>query len=256
MLWALNFILLLLTARQFKLFVHARRRRRTGDGREFLQSAIRELRSGSSTEIAKTALEGCVVETRRFGVEPQTARTPEVAILLLARATGEWVDAVRASATPRINEINMFCELIEEGLLRPVDLVRESPSLHGRLVEELTLLEPFIWYQAILGGRGRWGFRALQLLEALGRLRAVSPNAKLRDEYAVQVADLVVRTWPAVSPLRRRLELIRSLFRPHALSVRSKVLQNRQRDQIETNLRVLAPDLHFPPKIEHKTLEW
>lgn len=256
MLWVLNFILLLLAARQFRLFVHTRRRRRTGDAREFLHSAILELRSGSRTDIARTALEGCVVEARSLGVDPPTARTPEDAILLLARATGDWVDAVRASATPRINEINMFCELIEEGILRPIDLVRESPSLHGRLVEELTLLEPFIWYQAILGGRGRWGFRALQLLEALGRLRAVSPNAKLRTEYVVQAEGLAVRTWPAVSPMRRRLELIRALFRPHALSVRSKVLQNRKRDQIEARLRLMAPDLHFPPKTEHKTIEW
>lgn len=255
-LWVLNVALLFAVALQVRLYVHARRRRRTGDGREFLRSAVSQLHSGSATEVARTAIEGALIESSAVLHRLPSTFVPERTIMVLARASGDWVDAVRRTVNPRINEFNSFCELIEEGILRPIDLVRESPQLHRELIEELSLLEPFIWYQAILGGRGRWGFRALQLLEALARLRAVSPDSDLRRDMEITVDEYVVRIWPSVSTLQHWLELAGSAFRPHTLSVRSKVRQNKQRERLTDSLKKLAPDLPFPPPSAHKTVEW
>jgi hypothetical protein len=207
-LWLLNLGFLLAVVLQWRLYLHARSRRRTGGGRKVLHEAVSELRAGGAADVARTALAGALVESGSQPGPLMKGPTPENSIIVLARASGEWVDAVRSSLDPRIKQINTFCELMEEGILRPIDLVRESTELHSQLLEELTLLEPFIWYQATLGGRGRWGLRVLQLLEALGRLRAVSPTPELREANTVQVEDLVVRAWSPVSPPHRWFELV------------------------------------------------
>lgn len=251
-LWAVDLLFFFVLVGQFILYVGARREKRGEDHRSFLGDSIAELRSGSVTDDVRLAWEGALLETN-YTSNPQDL---EHSIVILARASGDWVDAVRHACKPRINELNDFCELIDEGILRPLDLVKESPLMHAELLEELSLLEPFVWYQATLGGRGRWAFRPLQLLETLGHLRAVSPNSELRGNLSYGVKGHDIRKWAAISPGRRFVELIRSRFSSRTITVHSKIRQNRQRERILRSLSKTAPDIPIPASIGHRAIEW
>lgn len=251
-LWGLNAALFVALIVQLRLYIHSRLNRRTQNRREFLEESIGELRSGCVTPDIRVAWEGALLDTDYRAGPGSLVHS----IVILARASGEWVDEVRHACSPRINELNTFCELIEEDILRPIDLVSESPELHMQLLEELSLLEPFIWYQATLGGRGRWGFRPLQLLEALVRLRAVSPDPDIRGHLTFGVEDRVIRDFRPISMRRRLAELVISRFAPHTLTVHSKMRQNKQRIRIVDQLGRTAPELHPPAPPHRRPVEW
>ena len=144
-LWAVNGVLLLLLLVQLRLYGHQRHERRTQDRLQFLSESVDELRSGCVTPNVRVAWEGALLETSGRDGSGSKSGALVHSIVIRARASGEWVDDVRHACSPRINELNTFCELIEEGILRPIDIVSASPELHAQLLEERALLEPFIW---------------------------------------------------------------------------------------------------------------
>jgi hypothetical protein len=145
--------------------------------------------------------------------------------------------------------------MIDEGILRPIDIVRGDPALHQDLLHELALLEPFVWYESILRGRGRWSFRPLQLREELEQLRAVSPSASLREAMSYSIGDLRMYDLPALGLLKRVLERGRAPFWPRTITTRTKVRQRHQKAALKQELRHADSSL-FPITAKPRPVEW
>ena len=249
--WAIDAALMALLILQLAHYRLGRRARRATDREEHL-GAIEDLREGPLTDTLTTAWEFVAVETplTRWPADNLTR-----AILALQSASDEWVDLIRKESLNRVNKLNEVCELIDEDMLRPIDLVKTNVDLHAALLHELSLLEPFIWHQAIFGGRGRWGFRPLQLLDALRALRAISPTPTIRRPISFAIDGQVLYTLPEITPSARLRELVGARFAPRRITVRTKIRQNALRNRLVDQVREVAGDL-LPERAHVVPIEW
>jgi hypothetical protein len=200
----------------------------------------------SATALTRQLLPLVPTSVRDYG--PLTSRSGEhLAVLEMVRA---WHDLVRRSATDleaarqleaatdvaeaSVRSINSMAELVDLGLVHPQRFLRERIGRHRELLDLTALLEPYIWYQALVAGRGRWGFRPLQIGRIARRLAAISNDLQLAETLSIATErDGVEFGAVVLEPVGRRSRLrnsVRGWLRPATINRRSKI---RQRDDME-----------------------
>lgn len=71
-----------------------------------------------------------------------------------------------------VNAYNDVADLVDN------DLVEVEPVLktyHLPMIREMFIAEPYLWHEAVVLGRGRWGFRALRLGEIAREYHRMNP---------------------------------------------------------------------------------
>lgn len=219
--------------------------------------ALRFLTPGpTGKSIPKTeVLEGHWEKILRCAVEdgaeiPDPGNSPEglhehllAAVEVLHRVDSVNIDLYRealATATEYINYVNRFAARVDDELVRPIHLVRQEPDLHHDLLSGLPMVAPFIWYESLVKGRGRWGYRPARLGEIFMQLRAVSEDweATFQNDVRVTIrvdqppSTLVLASYPAISRARRRFSRLRYLYRTPTINRRSKSAQTKTATRI------------------------
>lgn len=159
------------------------------------------------------------------------------AICALENASDADVEALRRVIAPRVNVINQVAEFVNEGLVRPRDITRMHPKIHAVLLDQLPLMTPFIWYESILQGRGRWGYRVLRLRTIFEKLRPISPRVAIRGPLVLEIQDWFFLALPSVTFIEQAWSIFRLAIRSPTINVRSKVAQTRQRSRLESKLQ-------------------
>lgn len=140
---------------------------------------------------------------------------------------------VEDKSTSRLNE---FCAYIDDGLVRPRDLFREDPQLHLILLRECSLTAPGIWYRSLIDGRGRRGFRVLQLQRVLRRLRPLSPLLEVRQAIEVEVGGRQIVVEPATKSVFRPLAILLAKIHSPTITTRGKLRQNARAKSLAREL--------------------
>lgn len=170
---------------------------------------------------------------------PEVAPCGAPALFAIHFAPEPSVTAMRKVFEQSINQINNFAELIDIGVLRPTDFVRRYPELHVALLQELALLEPFVWYEYLLASRGRWGFRPLQLREVLNQLRCLSDDDSVLGDITICLFDDRFRVGPAIGRIDRIRGRISSALRPPTINTATKLTQRRRGTDLARDLRAM-----------------
>jgi hypothetical protein len=142
------------------------------------------------------------------------------------------VEALRTVCLKTINAVNILGSHVDEGLIRPKDLVRSHPELHHDLLFELHAVRPVIWYESLVRGRGRWGYRVAQMGEILCELRAASSRPQLWASKKLSVEELTLLELPSLNTLHRIVRRLGLKFRSPTIDVKSKLRQRRQAEQM------------------------
>ncbi len=155
----------------------------------------------------------------------------------LCEAKPDSVVSLRAVARPMVNSHNDVAAAIDDGLVRPRAFIRRYPDLHLEMLRELALLEPFIWFESLVSGRGRWGYGPLHLKAVLQDLRAASDDGSVWSEIGVQVFGKDYVVFPRLNVAERQvLRLWRFIKRPH-INVRTKLRQRQYSYKLAAELR-------------------
>jgi hypothetical protein len=147
-------------------------------------------------------------------------------IITLRRAVEAWVKAV-----------NDFAELVDQGLVRPKDFVLREPDIHLKLLQEAALVEPYVWYESLVCGRGRWGYRPVQLKRILEQLRAVSRSRALVAAIDVVVDGAQRRILPEMSRWARGRGQLTSKLRSPTITTRTKRRQAALAEDLAEELK-------------------
>ena len=251
-LWSLNGVLLVLTAVMARDVISTRGARARLERELMLRSFRSVIESRPSLQDLRSAWSSILDST-----EGSASRGAEVVDLLaiLESARDELVEHLRTTVESYVNSVNDAAALVDEGLVRPKDLVRLVPALHEALLMEIPLVRPVIWFESILRGRGRWGYRVLRLGVVLEELRAVSPRARIRGPYCVEIADKVFASSGACDGLTRALRVVRLAIKSPSIDVRSKLRQMQERVALVDRLR-LAGTLGPADPAEVRPVEW
>ncbi|HEY3904720.1 MAG TPA: hypothetical protein VGM14_12495 [Streptosporangiaceae bacterium] len=233
-LWLINLVLAAATVVMLRNVLSLRVRLSRQERLRFLEEAVLYLDDLPSPDAMvdawQTILSRSVNATR-----PDDAMIS--AIYALEHSYDAVVEALRDAVKPQVNLINKFGELADEGLVRPMDIVRLHPDIHIRLLKHLAIIAPFIWYEAILSGRGRWGYRPLRLKAVFENLRPASPRESIRSPLVLEVEGHFFLALPSVTALERAWAYFRLSIRSPTITVRSKVAQIAKRHAIEAQLR-------------------
>jgi hypothetical protein len=145
-----------------------------------------------------------------------------------------------------LNAVNEPCALIDQGLLRPRDLLRRRPALHLQLIQQGFLVEPVILYQSIVHGRGRRGYRLLQLQKILLASRPLSPNSQVRGPLTLDVFGRRLAVADPVNSITRPFRIAWAKVHSPTINVRTKVEQKREIRELAQALgRAGYPALDF-----------
>lgn len=167
---------------------------------------------------------------------PDSRFSRERALRVLCDSSDNDLVELRAVAANAINVINRVAEMVDQGLVRPRALCRASPTLHHELLITIALLEPIVWFESLLRGRGRHGYRVLQFGRVLDVLRASSSESQVREAIAVELAGRSLEVYPRVGVARSFIRSIALRFNEPSIDTGTKVEQNRR-------ARVLIRDL-------------
>ena len=233
-LWLVNLVLAALTLAMARSLLRLRVWRARRERLRFLAEAIRyldQLPQSDAMQHAWRTILSRSTATARAG-DPLIS-----AIYALEHSYDSAVDALRDAVVPQVNLINQFAELVDEGLVRPRDIARLYPKLHLRLLRNLALIEPFVWYESIFQGRGRWGYRTLRLKTIFTILRPISPLQTVRSPLVLEVSDLFFLALPSVTAIERIWATARLSVRSPTITSRSKVAQVAQRSALRAKLR-------------------
>ncbi len=132
-----------------------------------------------------------------------------------------------------------ICEWIDDGLIHPRHLfARESGD--AKLVTLLALIEPFVWYESLVEGRGRWGYRPIFLGALARRYRTSTLASPARHALTL---DLSIDGRPRRLLVAERVEgwelargLLVARFRSRTITARTKRRQERQARRIRSAL--------------------
>ncbi len=186
---------------------------------------------------------------------PVSRKWPEVERLVarLCEADQGRVQELRHVALSFVNIDNDLAGRIDDRLLRASDFVRRNPELHQELLKELALLEPFIWFESLMTGRGRWGYGPLHLRTVLRQLRPLSPDPLVRGRLNIELLGRQYEVEDGLSALRGALGYLRSRLRPPRISVRTKLRQNRRAVRCARRLRQAG---YEPVNMYHHSVAW
>lgn len=176
-------------------------------------------------------------------------------VSLLAGAPPEPLERIRLMADEVIRQANSATSLLDDGLVRPKELAHDDGLITPELITALALAEPWVWLEVLVRGRGRWGYRPLNLRQVLDRLRAHVPDPDVRQAITLRLhgRDLVVQramSRPAVLALR-----LKHLFNSPTVGARTKVRQKKIAAAVRSDLARggLIPDtLRLP----HRPVAW
>ncbi len=234
LLWLADVVLAALTLVAARSMLGRKVRRAGRERLGFLDDAIRHLEQLPKTEAMRHAWRTILSRP----VPPSDAGDPLVsAIYALEHSYHAAVDALRDAVVPQVNLINKFAELVDEGLVRPKDVARLYPDIHLKLLSHLALIEPFIWYESIFQGRGRWGYRALRLKMVFEKLRPITASGAIRSPLVLEIGGLFFLALPSVTTLERIWASLRLSVRSPTITSRSKVAQVAQRNNLGARLR-------------------
>ena len=252
LLWMINLALGGLTLTLARDVVHIRRIRGTDERSELTDSVAKVLgHLPDPHEILEAWEDVAVSMASDLQGDTQLLR----AIVALERATDEATDRLRDLIAPQVNALNDVASFVDEGLIRPKDLATGYPELHERLLTVLPAVVPFIWFESILRGRGRWGYRVIRLNDIFFALRPVSRRRHVLGEQSIEVNGLQLCVEPAIEPVRRLWRLLVLSVRSPTISTRSKVRQQNRREDLAAALFRLG--LAAPPETRHDAaIEW
>lgn len=237
-LWVINAALLVLTLILARDVVGTRVQRHQEDREAILESVVKDLSDRPSSEELQRVWADVLLDVSLPEIPP--AQTIIRAIAVLDAATDSNITSMREVVTRHINILNDAAAYIDEGLLRPRDIVKYYPSIHSALLTDLAMMVPFIWYQSLLRGRGRWGYRIVRLKAIMEELRAVSPREDIRGPLVVAVADLQLLSLPGLPTFQRLRRLARLWVRSPTIDVHSKLGQLKERDRLARQLRLIG----------------
>lgn len=252
-LWGLNAALLIVIAVLARNVVGARRFRFRNQRRKILVKAISELPPPQQSDDLAAAW-SLVLDSVSGATLAHATGLPK-RILALELADDDVVQLFRPDLTRAVNSYNDLCALIDDGLLRPKDIAKKYPVDHQNILLALNLLEPFIWYESILRGRGRWGFRVARLRHILEELRPASPRPSLQRARRVEVRGLVLMDLREIRPFVRFWRSMKLAIRSPTINVRSKVRQEKYRAKLADELAALGVAVHRPDDGQ-RTVEW
>ena len=232
-LWVLDGLLLAIAVVNAREVIPARGPRARKHRAETLRTGLASLSARPSAE----ELRGRWVDV--LGEESPAGRATAALVdivNLVAAAHPDDVDALRATCRDSVNAYNKLATWVDDGLVRPKDVARAYSREHLLIIEELTLVEPFIWYESLVGGLGRWGYRVLALRDALVGVRCASPRSAASSRITVvvggvQFLQLQPVPWP-IAHIKRMLLKIKS----PTIDVHKKVAQNKQAAQLASVL--------------------
>jgi hypothetical protein len=175
-------------------------------------------------------------------------------IMALEGASDSAVAHFRSVAEPHVNALNGLAARIDDNRVRPKSLVRLDPGLHEALLLEVHLIEPFVWYESIFRGRGRWGYRPADLRRILEALRPASRRPSTHAATQVRAGDLLVMDLEALSRPRRLWLATKLKIKSPTIDTKSKVKQRELRHKLEVDLERLGAQL--PTPVGHRAIEW
>lgn len=146
----------------------------------------------------------------------------------LCHADDEAVADLRGVVERSVNCYNHLAMRMDQGVVRASEFVRRYPALHRAALADLALVEPFVWYDSLVGGRGRWGYRPIQLARILHQLRPLSDDASLCRAIGVTVLGRSYVVEKEIRIPRRVLLHARCLVKQPTINVRTKVKQKRR----------------------------
>ncbi|MDN3351972.1 hypothetical protein [Actinomadura sp. DC4] len=238
-LWILNVPLVLFAVVLGSDTMFLRRRRARETRQHFLEEA-----EGYLSELPETGpmLDAWAAVIGQAIVSADMNNAQIWAICALECADDRAVADLRELVTRDVNIMNKFAALVDEGLVRPIDVARQYPGRHAALLNHLALVAPFIWYVSILGGRGRWGYRMLRLKTIFEQLRVVSSRRHLRAPLEIEVGGIHFLALESVTAAERVLGWVRLQMRSPTINVRSKLAQARERVAISVKLMEAGVD--------------
>jgi hypothetical protein len=239
-LWIINIPLTLLALFLARDTFSVRRRRARDSRRRFLEEGLIHLRQLPD---AGPIREGWAAVIGQSIADEDMSKAQILAIRALEHANVRTVAALYELVKTDINLMNKFAELVDEGLVRPMDIARQYPDQHAALLDHLALVAPFIWYESIFRGRGRWGYRVLRLKTIYERLRVVSPRPSLRGPLELEVGGIHFLALESVTAAERVLGFVRLAIRSPTINVRSKLAQVRERITMMAKLREVGVDI-------------
>lgn len=136
-----------------------------------------------------------------------------------------------------VKALNTFAEHIDAGLFFVRREVRADPERHLELIRTTALLEPFIWGESLVHGRGRWGYRVLQLRQLVMTLRLESADPAVRGVITVDYAGQEVVVAEAVGRGGRFWRLLRHPAHPTTITTRTKLHQKKRQRALSMKLR-------------------
>lgn len=235
LLWVINFALLVISLR-FLVWVLQGRGNRINEQRVAnlaeANGYLEEVGPASDLIAAWRAVAANAPRPKRFhNLDPLVQM-----IYWLWDGRSDDVQRVRDLATAVINNANNAAALVDEGLVRPIEFVKYEVAVTSDLMTSLALAEPVVWYEALVNGRGRWGYRVPQLRRVLDRLRAHSSDPELWNEVALSLNDRTFLLQGRMSLASRLLLRLGHIFLSPTIGPRSKVRQKTLASEIQAKL--------------------
>jgi hypothetical protein len=157
-------------------------------------------------------------------------------VSLLVAAPPEPVARIGEIAEEVIRQANSATSLMDDGLVRPKDLARDYGLITPELITALALAEPWVWFEVLVHGRGRWGYRPLNLRHVLDRLRVHAPDPDMRKSITLRLHGRDLHVQRAMSlPTVLALHLKHTISSP-TVSVRTKVRQKKVAAAVRSEL--------------------
>ena len=170
-------------------------------------------------------------------------------ILALDDAPASVVNDLRTETRAVINPCNTAAALVDEGLLRSRDLGAIDAATQLNVMVCLALSEPFVWFESIKVGRGRWGYRPLQITRLLKELRATSPSPAARARMTVLLSGRDRLVLDQMSGKRAAFLRLKFYVKAPTINVRSKTRQNLERRRLAAELSRLGMAMPSNPRI-------
>jgi hypothetical protein len=153
-LWLVNAVLFFLACVLARDILGARIRRVRRERRRLLEITRDMLDARPNSDELRAAW---AVIIREATPKTSSGELISDAVCLLEGASDAGTDSLRRIIEPHVNVLNDVAAYIDEGLVRPKDIVKYFPELHATLLNDLALIVPFIWFQSILRGEADGG---------------------------------------------------------------------------------------------------
>jgi len=140
-----------------------------------------------------------------------------------------------------------LCEMVDVGLVSPLEFIRARPDLHLELLNELALVAPVVWYQSLTKELDRWGYRVLLIQDVLWNLRKKSTNDYVDKWSPPPISGHHFCSESSPVHLDDRV-------RRTTISRRGKIAQNEEAQEMQTLVQRLGlplPDPDAAPYSQH-----